>query len=202
MRTLDRAAPMESQQAPLMNRIVLVLSGHAANKRWWRHFLGGATVEVLLDGEWRAATGRVVTGADGGAAAAYQQAFPHMTIAADSTFVVVALDAAVAALPTLRGAALVRTWFWTVTPAEFVGFSVPAIVGAVTAKAASTISVPALLAAGAVEGGMLGLGQITVLRQALPGVRRRPWIVVTAVAAMLAYGIGLLPSTLAGSIRS
>jgi hypothetical protein len=104
--------------------------------------------------------------------------------------------------PALPGTRLVRSWCWTVTAAEFVGFAVAACVGAVTANAAAGISVPALLAAGAVEGGMLGWGQVTVLRRALPSVGRRQWIVATAIAAALAYAIGLVPSTLAGSVGS
>jgi hypothetical protein len=74
--------------------------------------------------------------------------------------------------------------------------------GAVTANAGAGVSVPALLAAGTVEGCLLGWGQVTVLRRALPDVRRRAWIVATAVAALLAYAIGLVPSTVAGSTSS
>jgi hypothetical protein len=60
------------------------------------------------------------------------------------------------------------------------------------------VAVPALLAAGAVEGLLLGWGQAVVLRRVLPGFPQRRWIVVTAAAAVLAYLIGLLPSTFAG----
>jgi hypothetical protein len=102
----------------------------------------------------------------------------------------------------LRGAPLVWTWFWTVTAAEFVGFAMPACVGAFTADARALVSVPALLVAGAVEGSMLGWGQATVLRRALPRLPSRSWIVATAVAAALAYAIGLVPSAVGGSIGS
>jgi hypothetical protein len=181
---------------------IVVMSGNAANKQWWRHFRAAARVEVLLDGAWRCGTGRVVTGADSRAAAAYRRAYPRLAIALDATFVVVAFDGPASARPALRGTRLVRSWFWTVTAAEFVGFAVAACAGAVTANAAAGVTVPALLAAGAVEGGMLGWGQVSVLRRALPGVGRRHWIMATAVAAMLAYLIGLVPSTLAGSVGS
>ena len=40
---------------------VMVLVGRSAAKRWWRNFLGGHHVEVLLDGRWRQAVGEVVT---------------------------------------------------------------------------------------------------------------------------------------------
>jgi hypothetical protein len=59
-----------------------------------------------------------------------------------------------------------------------------------------------LLAAGAVEGSLLGWGQARVLRRALPALPRRPWITATALAAVLAYAIGLLPSTLAAQVAS
>lgn len=189
-------------QAARHGDVIVVLSGNAATKRWWRHFLRAAPVAVLVDGEWQAATGRVATGAGSDAAAAYRQTFPRVTLAPDATFVVVTLDAPSSARPLLSGGALVRRWFWTVTVAEFVGFAVPAVVGALTATAVPAVSLPAVLAAGAVEGGMLGWGQVNVLRRALPGMRRRPWIVATAAAAMLAYAIGLAPSTFAGSIES
>lgn len=189
-------------QAPRDGDDIVVMVGNAANKRWWRHFRAGAPVEVLLDGAWRCGTGRVVTGSDSRAAAAYRRAYPRLAIALDATFVVVAFDGPAAAVPALRGARLVRSWFWTVTAAEFVGFAVVAGIGAATAHAAAGALVPALLAGGAVEGGMLGWGQVSVLRRVLPGVGRRQWIVATAVAAMLAYTIGLVPSILAGSIGS
>jgi hypothetical protein len=86
----------------------------------------------------------------------------------------------------------------TVTAAEAAGFAVPACVGAVTAGSPAAVSVPALLAAGAVEGGLLGWGQAVVLRRVLPGFPPARWTVVTSAAAILAYAIGLMPSTLAG----
>ena len=95
-------------------------------------------------------------------------------------------------------AQLFRRWLLTVTAGEFVGFSVPAVTGALTVESTVTTAVVALLAAGAVEGTMLGLAQSIVLRRELPRLVRRRWISATAVGAVLAYAIGLLPSTLAG----
>ena len=100
------------------------------------------------------------------------------------------------ATPALRGRSLLGAWFVTVTVAEFIGFAVPAGVGALTAAMSPAVSVPALLAAGAVEGAMLGSGQAVVMRRALPGLPGRLWIAVTASAAVLAYVIGLTPSNL------
>lgn len=49
-----------------------------------------------------------------------------------------------------------RTWFATVTPAEFLGFTVPSAAGALTADASAALVLPVLLAAGAVEGAVPG----------------------------------------------
>jgi hypothetical protein len=50
-----------------------------------------------------------------------------------------------------------------------------------------------LVAAGAVEGAMLGLAQAHVLRRALPTVHRGGWVAATAAGAALAWMIGLVP---------
>jgi hypothetical protein len=87
-----------------------------------------------------------------------------------------------------------------VTLAELLGFTVPAVVGALTAASSARVSVPALLLAGAVEGAVLGAGQAVVLRRALPGLSRRRWVGATAVGAVLAYAIGLTPSVAADPV--
>ena len=97
----------------------------------------------------------------------------------------------------LRGRPLARAWFRTVTAAECAGFAVPAAVGALTADARPGVLWPSVLAAGALEGAMLGWGQAVVLRRALPALPVRRWIGATAGAAVLAYVLGLLPSTFA-----
>lgn len=185
--------------------LVVIMAGDAARKRWWRHFRQPAAVEVRLDGRWHGGTGQVVTGAGSAAAAAYRRAYPRATVPADATFVVVHCAEPVPERPPLRGRLLARAWFWTVTVAEFAGFAVPAVVGALTVDAAAPVTVAALLAAGAVEGSLLGWGQATVLHRALtgpPASLRRQWILATAGAAMLAYAIGLAPSSYARSMTS
>jgi Ca2+-transporting ATPase len=57
----------------------------------------------------------------------------------------------------------------------------------------------ALVTAGAVEGAVLGAAQGVVLRRVLPGFQQVAWTVRTALAAALAWAVGLLPSALAGS---
>ncbi|SNY59220.1 hypothetical protein [Paractinoplanes atraurantiacus] len=86
-------------------------------------------------------------------------------------------------------------WLAVVTAGEFAGFCVPVIAGALTAGVPAAIALPAVLAAGAVEGTMLGLAQATVLRRVLVGFPVRRWLAATAGAAVLAYAIGMMPST-------
>ncbi|QQQ80633.1 hypothetical protein IOD16_18370 [Saccharothrix sp. 6-C] len=93
-------------------------------------------------------------------------------------------------------------WFPLVTLAEFLGFAVPAGVGALTADRAAALVVPALLVAGAVEGAVLGWGQAAVLRRALPGVSRPRWVAATSGAAVVAYLVGLAPSTWAAGMTT
>ena len=95
-----------------------------------------------------------------------------------------------------------RSWVVTVTGAEVAGFVVPAAVGALTAQAVWTVALPALLAAGAVEGALLGWGQASVLGRELPGFPRRRWVTRTSAGAVVAYAVGLLPSSLAGIWQS
>lgn len=100
--------------------------------------------------------------------------------------------------PPLRGRRLARTWFLVVTVAEFVGFSIPAVAGALTVD--SPTQLPVLVLAGAAEGAALGAGQALVLRRALPALNVRLWVSATAVAASVAYLLGLAPTTWAASL--
>jgi hypothetical protein len=66
--------------------------------------------------------------------------------------------------------------------------------------AAAVLQYVALVAAGAVEGAVLALGQAFVLRRELPRFDSRAWTAATAAAAALAWSIGLLPSTVGDRI--
>ncbi|HEY3548799.1 MAG TPA: hypothetical protein VGK17_22230 [Propionicimonas sp.] len=90
---------------------------------------------------------------------------------------------------------LLRRWMLWVTAAEFVGFVTPAVVGAVTLVDEKPWAYLAMIAAGAVEGTVLGWAQMRVLRRAILGMSARRWIVATAVGAAIAWSIGMLPST-------
>lgn len=104
------------------------------------------------------------------------------------------------ARPPLSGRALFGVWFACVTVAEVIGFVLPALAGALTADAAPGVALPALLVTGAVEGAALGFGQGVVLRAAVPGLPVRRWTAATAAGAVVAYLLGMLPSTTASTI--
>jgi len=86
---------------------------------------------------------------------------------------------------------LLRSWVVTVTGAETAGFAAPALVGVLTADLPWYGGLPALLAAGAVEGVVLGWAQAHVLRRELWALRRCRWVVATAAAAVAAYLLGM-----------
>lgn len=91
-----------------------------------------------------------------------------------------------------------RRWTLSTTLAEAAGFCAPALAGVAAAQAGlsavSTLLV--MLAAGAVEGSALGAGQHWVLARHLRRLPRGEFVLATAAGAMLAYAIGMLPSTL------
>lgn len=91
--------------------------------------------------------------------------------------------------------AFLRRWVaWTVC-GEVVGFLAPAVVGVLTARSAAPLVLPALVAAGAVEGLLLGAAQAHVLVGEVPALDTRRFAGLTALAASVAYLVGMLPST-------
>ncbi|MEU4524691.1 hypothetical protein AB0F52_38980 [Amycolatopsis sp. NPDC024027] len=178
---------------------ILVAAGYPDHKRWWRHFRHGAGADVLLDGRWVAAEGRLLGGAERDAGAeAYRRCFPRVPLTADTSIVAFTAPP----VPLLRGRRLAWTWFLVVMAAEFLGFAIPAVIGAVTAGSPAAVALPALLLAGAAEGAALGTGQALVLRRALPALNTRRWVAATAGAASFAYLAGLAPSTWAADLVS
>jgi hypothetical protein len=95
---------------------------------------------------------------------------------------------------------------WTVITSvgEFIGFSVPAIVGAVSTAALGNVNNPAanltmaatMILAGTCEGAILGLAQWLALRRYLPKLSQRAWVLATMAGAAVAWAIGMLPSAL------
>jgi hypothetical protein len=53
-----------------------------------------------------------------------------------------------------------------------------------------------MIAAGALEGAIVGFAQWLVFRRRLPRVSRREWVTATAISALVAWAIGMAPSTL------
>ena len=94
-----------------------------------------------------------------------------------------------------------RRWMGFMALGEGAGFAVAAATGVAVAinepPPAQTLVM--LLVAGAIEGAALGVGQVLALR-ALPLERAllRRWPLLTSLAAVVAWSIGLLPSTLPG----
>src|SRR5689334_238286 len=91
-----------------------------------------------------------------------------------------------------------RRWTTVTTVGELAGFSVPATVGALatTGGWSGATAFAAVLGAGFVEGCALGFAQAHGWRGRLPALPVGRYTVATGVAAVLAYALGLLPSTL------
>jgi hypothetical protein len=92
--------------------------------------------------------------------------------------------------------ALWRRWVLVTTAGELAGFCVPASVGAVASAGHldGLGSAAILVAAGAVEGAMLGWAQATVLRGVVAGLDTGSWVRATALGAVVAYAMGMVPS--------
>lgn len=88
-----------------------------------------------------------------------------------------------------------RRWFVAVTSGEALGFVLLACVGALIADSSPGVIAAALLIAGAVEGSVLGWFQARVLRSRLRGFAARDWVAATVVGAVVAWTVGLLPSS-------
>ena len=70
---------------------LVVYPARPDHKTWWRHFGAPAAVEVLREGRWQPATGRLVD--DGtaylAALAAYRRRWPRVLVPSGTPFVVV-----------------------------------------------------------------------------------------------------------------
>jgi hypothetical protein len=185
----------------------VIVAAQAERKRWWRHFRHGAATELWLDGGWRPATIRVLDGAEAAAAArrylerfpAARRALPHSTAGLDGVAVaVLGVEGPFGRRHELHGAAFLRLWVATVGIAELLGFLAPVTVGVLTAALPWPIVVASVLAAGAVEGAVLGAGQALVLRTVLPWLRLRRWVGLTALGAAAAYALAA-PGTWIGA---
>lgn len=90
-----------------------------------------------------------------------------------------------------NGRGFLWRWCLWVTLAESFGFLVPAVVGAFVALPRPDLALVSLTAAGIVEGAALGYAQARVLRRRLPRLSVRGWTARTALAAPVAWLIGM-----------
>lgn len=97
------------------------------------------------------------------------------------------------------GPELMRTWIRTVSLGEWIAFLAPAVAGVAMTALPPVWGGLLLLAAGALEGAVLGWAQARVIHRPLPALRSRHWIALTAVAAVAAYALGFLITALSGA---
>lgn len=87
---------------------------------------------------------------------------------------------------------------------ELLGLAPAALAGLILARvlvesggaAAALAAMLIFCILGALEGAVVGLAQWLVLRRRLPEVTRRSWVLATLIGAVLAWLLGMLPSTL------
>lgn len=97
----------------------------------------------------------------------------------------------------------VRRWIaWVAAnaAAELIGLGIVAfgLWGVERSGVGAVIGFAAALALGAFEGAVVGLAQAQVLRRWLPGLRAVSWVRMTVYGAMVAWGMGSLPSLFMG----
>ncbi|GAB2727974.1 hypothetical protein GCM10027089_59570 [Nocardia thraciensis] len=173
--------------------MVIVRVARAETETWWRDFRTPHPLSIRVDGAWLSGSGRVVlpgTMEHEEMQAWYERGHPRERVSESDPYVVVQVNHAAA--PDIRNR-LWQRWFRAVTLGEFLGLLAPALAGALTVNAAPAVTAGAMLAAGAVEGAVLGRSQAGVLRPVLRGFAPRDWIVATMVAAVAAWAVGLVP---------
>lgn len=88
-----------------------------------------------------------------------------------------------------------RSWILATTVGEVVGFLTPAFVGSIAYDWHAELFLAVMVAAGLVEGAVLGAAQSVVLAKEFLGFSRTAWTAVTALGAGAAWFLGMLPST-------
>lgn len=84
-------------------------------------------------------------------------------------------------------------WTAYVTAGEVIGFAFPAVTGALSMQTPGGWA--AIIAAGAMEGAILGMAQWWVMKDDLPALRASAWTVMTALGAVAAYVVAYLMVT-------
>jgi hypothetical protein len=99
-----------------------------------------------------------------------------------------------------------RRWFLATTAGEFLGFAGPAVLGAFAFDLPLPAETAVLVAAGCVEGAVLGLAQGLVMHRAHPAISVARWSAATAVGGGAAWltamgGVALIQSTVGDVLR-
>jgi hypothetical protein len=93
---------------------------------------------------------------------------------------------------------ILGAWIPAMFAGEAIGFTVPAAAGALVYGVGIPAwpALPLHVAAGGFEGAVLAFAQSLVLRRYIAGIDGRAWIRNTTVAAIFAWLLGMLPSTI------
>ena len=104
------------------------------------------------------------------------------------------------------GPSLWLRWVAANAAGELVGLGLAALVGWALLAApgedtlfSHILTALALIAVGTFEGAVMGVAQWAVLRAQFPALGRMAWVEATALGALVAWGLGMLPSTLLGA---
>jgi hypothetical protein len=176
---------------------VLVVAGNGSAKTWWRNFRSPRPASLLLDGQWVEATGAVVAEAGEREAAltVYRAANRHAQVSGDDPVLLFTPHTQPVMIKEPRRRVQAQ-WVGATVAGELLGFCAPALVAALVADAGPAVTVLSLVAAGIVEGAVLGAAQAAVLRVAIPAISPARWIGATSLGAAVAWLVGMMPSTL------
>lgn len=189
-----RAFSLPVRYARRGNEIV-VRVGRSDDKTWWRNFTTHSPLSLWIDHRWRSGVGRVLM--PGSRAYAYAAAIyrrPQSSKLPTDPLVLIKLDPGSdeGTAPAIRrGTRLWRRWLLAATIGEVLGFLFPSVAAVVAGPIDEPIAAAALVAAGTIEGGVLGWFQASVLHEALPRFDRYRWIFATAFGAATAWTVAV-----------
>ncbi|WP_406047155.1 hypothetical protein [Kribbella sp. NBC_00889] len=81
-------------QAVRHDRHLAVLVGEPDTKRWWRHFVGQAALEIFVDGQWTTGRAAIKVGASTAVANLYAEAHHGVSLTYNSVLLSIVLDSA------------------------------------------------------------------------------------------------------------